>query len=654
MTISTEPVLAAGNAPEKVRETRRFSIDSFIGLARRLTGNRPHLLVVLATLLSFAASYGVAYLIRFEFSIPANYRTFFWATLPYVLLLKLITFYANGIYRILWAYVGLRDLYRILLTSAFATGLIAITNLVLLPWQMVPRSILLVDSLFTFLAVGGVYALLRSLREVNSRLEGRTTTALEPVFIVGAGDAGEALLRELQRNGNGNVRVAGFLDDDPTKRSSSLRGVRVLGAVQDAKRLAKDLHVRKAFIAIPGAAGPETRRVVNTLLEAGIAMKILPPIAKLSPNEGFATRLREVSIEDLLRREPVKLDLSAIESSIRNKVVLVTGAAGSIGSELCRQITELHPSKLIALDLAESPLHALQLELDSQVKGADVVPELADVTDSNRIKGIFEKYTPVIVFHAAALKHVPMMEAHPQEAVRVNVHGTRIVAEAAQSHGCGAFILISTDKAVRPTSIMGASKRTAELFIRKLAAQTKAGTRFMAVRFGNVLGSNGSVLPIFKAQLAKGGPLTVTHPQMRRYFMTIPEAVQLVLQASVLGEGGETFVLEMGQPVYIKDLAEDLIRLSGMTPGQEVKIEFTGVRPGEKLFEEIRMDSEDLTPTLHSQVYRLAASQGGESSAYEMALSSGMDRCNSAVDYLRKAILDERSESSVGSSPQAG
>ena len=496
MAVTTDPHASLNVAQKQFREPRRFAVDRLISVARRLTGNRLHLLVVLATLFAFLASYSVAFLLRFEFSIPPTYTFLLTSTLPFILLIKLVVFYSNGIYKILWAYIGLKDLYKILMASVFATGLVAIANLIFVPWLMIPRSVLVADSVLAFLSVGGVYALLRSLREANARLEGRPVGLLEPAFIVGAGDAGEALLRELQRNRASSIRVVGFLDDDARKRCSSLRGVKVLGSVENAARLSADLGVRKAFIAIPSASGPAIRKVVNTLLAAKLAIKILPPLTKLSAETNFATQLREVSIEDLLRREPVRLDMAAIGESIRDQVVLVTGAAGSIGSEICRQILEQHPAKLVALDLAESPLHDLMLELDGRVKGSENVPELADVTDAGRIKGVFEKHRPLVVFHAAAMKHVPMMETHPREAVRVNVHGTRIVAEAARKYRAKSFVLISTDKAVNPTSVMGATKRVAELIIRKLSEESKE-TQFMAVRFGNVLGSNGSVLTIF-------------------------------------------------------------------------------------------------------------------------------------------------------------
>ncbi len=568
-------------------------------LARRLTGDRPHLLVVGATLLIFAASFVLAWLLRFEFAIPSVETTFMRGALPFVLGVKLLVFFVAGVYRILWAYIGIRDVWSILRASLVATAAVLLLNFLLFRDSMLPRSVLVLDGVLTFLAVGGLYVLLRHLRESAGSSHPIEVPA-EPVLIVGAGDAGEALLREIQRNTHMGARVVGFVDDAPQKNGHSLRGVPILGGTADLREIAYRHGVRKAFVAIPSAGGSVMRRIVTALLHAGLAVKVLPPLAKSAHAKGYVPQLRPVSMEDLLRREPIKLDDQAISAFIRDKVVLVTGAAGSIGSELCRQILDYHPAKLVALDLAETPLHDLLLELQSRVNGKLLVPELADVTDEARIGRVFDTHRPVVVFHAAALKHVPMMELHPREAARVNVGGTRILAEAARRGGVGGFVLVSTDKAVNPSSVMGATKRVAEMVVQ---AQNREGSgRFMAVRFGNVLGSNGSVLRIFQAQLERGGPLTVTHPDMKRYFMTIPEAVQLVLQAAVLGKDGDILELDMGQPVRIVDLAEDLIRLSGLTPHVDIKIEFTGVRPGEKIFEELFQDSERMTPTAHPQV----------------------------------------------------
>jgi FlaA1/EpsC-like NDP-sugar epimerase len=576
------------------------TIPTLVSIARKLTGNRPHLIVVVATLLIFAAAFVAAYLLRFEFNLVSIDVPFVLGALPWVLLVKLIVFYICGTYRILWAYVGIRDLLRLSRATVFASGGIVGTNFLLWRDGMAPRSVIVLDGILTFLAVGGLYVLLRYLREAGGLpSEGST----EPVVIIGAGDAGEALLREIHRNSLMGSKVVGFLDDAQHKQGHSLRGVPVLGRIQDIREIGYKYGVKKAFVAIPSASGLMMRRVVTHLLKAGMAIKVLPPLGKMANSSGFVPHLREVSMDDLLRRDPIKLDDKAISAFIQGKIVLVTGAAGSIGSELCRQILDYHPARLVALDCAETPLNDLILEIGRQVSKDLVIPELADVTNTHRITGIFQRYRPEIVFHAAALKHVPLMETHPLEAARVNIGGTRWVAEAAKQVGVKSFVLISTDKAVKPSSVMGATKRVAEMVVNHL--NKDSSTNYVCVRFGNVLGSNGSVLRIFKSQLEKGGPLTVTHGEMRRYFMTIPEAVQLVLQAAVLGKSGETFVLDMGEPIRILDLAEDLIRLSGLIPGIDVKIEITGIRPGEKLFEEISLESESLVRTEHRQVFCL-------------------------------------------------
>lgn len=561
--------------------------------------------LLLGGLVVFTGAHALAYLLRFEFRIPEWYwPDFLLRTLPFVALIKGAAFYLCGVQRILSAYVGISDLFRILRASLISSAALAVGNWLLLRPLQAPRSVVVLDGLLTFLAVAGAFALIRALRERRHR--GGHASA-EPVFIVGAGDAGDMLLRELQRSAG--VRVIGFLDDDPAKRGRVLRGISVLGRIEQAGELAEARDVRRAFVAIPSAGGAALRRIVNTLLEAGLAIKVLPPQGKLSLTTGFIPQLRDVAVEDLLRRDPVALDTAGLAGLLGGKVVLVTGAAGSIGSELCRQVLSFNPSLLVAVDIAETPLHALSLELRSKARPEQLAFELADVTIRGRVDALLASRRPQVVFHAAALKHVPILEEHPREAVRVNLGGTRNVAEAAAAAGVEAFVLISTDKAVNPTSVMGSTKRLAELLIGHLS-RGGGRTRFCAVRFGNVLGSNGSVLPVFREQLARGGPLTVTHPDMRRYFMTIPEAVQLVLQAALLGASGDVLVLDMGEPVKIVDLAEDLIRLSGLVPGTDVKVEFTGMRPGEKLFEELRLTGEDILPTPHAKIFRLRS--GGE------------------------------------------
>jgi FlaA1/EpsC-like NDP-sugar epimerase len=579
-------------------------------LARTITRGRPNLLVVPANLATLSLAWFLAYLIRYEFTVP-GYVAGHWAlTLPLVLAVHCVSFHANGVFRILWPYVGIRDALVILRGTACATAALYVLNWLVVPPGIVPRSVILLDGILTHGGICGLYLLLRYLRESRVRTQqGRLPRV--PALIVGAGDSGDALLREIERSKPFSVRVVGFIDDDPDKKGGLLRGIPVLGGVDQALAIAREHSVHQVLVALPGSGGAVLRQVVRPLLKAGLSVKVLPSLNNLSPTAPLVLQLKDVAIEDLLRRDPIRLEEGRIAAILKGKRVLVTGAAGSIGSELCRQILRYRPDRLVAYDWAETPLHDLMLELRTGANEKTVFPELGDVTDAVRVRSVFGEHAPDVVFHAAALKHVPVCEDHPREAVRVNVGGTRTVAEQAMRSSAGLFIMISTDKAVNPSSVMGATKRAAEFVIQELDAED-GPTRFAAVRFGNVLGSNGSVLNIFKGQLGRGGPLTVTHPEMRRYFMTIPEAVELVLQAAVQGQGGEVFELDMGPPVKIVDLAEDFIRLSGLTPGRDVSIKFTGVRPGEKLFEELYCSSETVVPTTHPKVFRLKAANHAE------------------------------------------
>src|SRR6185295_18374894 len=446
---------------------------------------------------------------------------------------------------------------------------------------------------------------LRWAREVR-RSKQRGAAPRARVLIAGAGDAGEILLRELEWKFARTHEVVGFIDDAVEKQGGLLRGVQVLGRIDDLASLAPRLGVTQVMIAIPSAGGALVRRITKGAAEAKCRVQILPGTGQLTGRSALLPQLKSVSVEDLLRRETSDDGGECVSDLLRGKVILVTGAAGSIGSQLCRQILCHGPARLIVVDWAETPLHDLLLEIKTGTNEDLVVSEMGDVTDAVRVRQIFAKHSPDVVFHAAALKHVPMCESHVREAIRVNVGGTRIVAQTALEYGAQRFVMISTDKAVNPSSVMGATKRVAEILLQKLEAQG-GPTRFIAVRFGNVLGSNGSVIPLFRRQLAGGGPLTVTHPEMRRYFMAIPEAVGLVLHAAYLGRGGDLYELDMGEPVRIVDLAEDLIRLSGLVPGRDVRIEFTGMRPGEKLFEELYFSAEKVHPTAHPRIFCLRA-----------------------------------------------
>jgi FlaA1/EpsC-like NDP-sugar epimerase len=419
-------------------------------------------------------------------------------------------------------------------------------------------------------------------------------------LIVGAGNAGEALLREMLRRKDAQYEVVGFVDDDPAKEGSEIHGIPVLGAVDMLPQICKKQDVDEIAIAIPSANRQQLRHVVQVCQGTKIHFSTVPSLTDIASGKLRVSQIRDVEINDLLGREVVSLDMKQIQNFLTDKVILVTGAGGSIGSEMCRQVCAFAPRQLLLLEQAENPLFFIERELSQAFPGVSLVSIIADITDKVRIEQIFAQYRPQVVIHAAAHKHVPLMEQNPGEAIKNNINGTRTAADASDAFGAECFVMISTDKAVNPTSIMGSSKRVAEMYIQDLNKTSR--THFVTVRFGNVLGSNGSVVPIFKQQIAAGGPVTVTHPEMRRYFMTIPEASQLVLQAAAMGDGGEIFVLDMGEPVKIVDLARELITLSGFRPGEDIEIEFSGLRPGEKLFEELSIVGENMLPTKHPKI----------------------------------------------------
>lgn len=418
-------------------------------------------------------------------------------------------------------------------------------------------------------------------------------------MIYGAGDAGVTLLKEIRNNPKLSYRVIGFIDDGTNRRGQRVAGMPVLGAGDEVRAQVKKYHVELILIAIPSATGVEMTHILELCHGAGAECKTVPGLGEVIENHGLVGQVREVAVEDLLGRNPVRLEENRIRETLENKIVLVTGAAGSIGSELCRQIARFQPAGIVGFDIAESPLFEIDQEMSKAFPQVPFYPEIGSIQNRARLNEVLRQYRPLVLYHAAAYKHVPLMEAHVFEAIENNVFGTYNVAEAAADHGVEDMVMISSDKAVRPTNVMGATKRVAELILLLLQ---NGRTKYVAVRFGNVLGSNGSVIPIFKRQIATGGPITVTHPEMRRFFMTIPEACQLVLQASAIGKGGQICVLDMGHPVKIVDLARNLILLSGLKPDEDIKIEFTGTRPGEKLFEELSTLLEDTIPTGHEKV----------------------------------------------------
>jgi FlaA1/EpsC-like NDP-sugar epimerase len=511
-----------------------------------------------------------------------------------------------------WRYVGLPEVRRI--AAVVALGALALLTARLLipglllpgaPWAaraVIPIGIILSFGFLSFLAVVGVRVLRRTLSERDEvHHRPRAYRDAVPTMLIGAGRAGVLVAKEIAARPDIGIVVVGFLDDDPVKIGTVMHGIAVVGKTEDVGRLCAKHGAKQSLITMASASGKEIRHIVQLCEGHRIPVKIVPGLFEIVGGRVNLSRIRPVAIEDLLRREPVTLDDDAIFGVVRGRAVLVTGAGGSIGSELCRQICAFSPKELVLVEHAENNLFHIERELRDRFTDVALHAYVGDVRDATRMAGIFAERRPHVVFHAAAHKHVPMMEANPGEAIKNNVLGTKLLAEISDEYGVSEFVMISTDKAVNPSSVMGASKRAAEIVVQALSQRSK--TRFVAVRFGNVLGSTGSVVPIFQEQIARGGPVTVTHPEMTRYFMTIPEACQLVLEAAAMGKGGEIFVLDMGKPVKVLDLARDVIALSGLREGEDIEIRFTGIRPGEKLHEELSLEEEGVERTGHPKVF---------------------------------------------------
>ncbi|WP_434718278.1 nucleoside-diphosphate sugar epimerase/dehydratase [Paraburkholderia sp. A1BS-2L] len=544
-----------------------------------------------------AAAWLTAYLLRFNASVPTEFRHGAVDNLVWVLPVYAIMFRIFGLYRGMWVFASLPDLMRISKAIVSAALIAMVASVMLQPSPIIPRSVLIVSPLLLFFVMGGARALYRATKEFY--LYGGLVAQGKPVIVVGAGGAGASLARELSRSAE--WRLVGLLDDDPAKKGREIYGYKVLGPIGDIEHWASTLRCDFAIIAIPSASAEVQRHVASQCLRAGVNALMLPALTELTPGQGFLSQVRNIDLEDLLGRDAVNIDTPHVEALLSGRVVMVTGAGGSIGSELCRQILRFVPAQLVALDLSEYAMYRLTEEIRERFPELSVVSIIGDAKDSLLLDQVMARYTPYIVFHAAAYKHVPLMEQlNAWQAIRNNVLGTYRVARAAIKHQVRHFVLISTDKAVNPTNVMGASKRLAEMACQAMQ-QTSERTQFETVRFGNVLGSAGSVIPKFQQQIAKGGPVTVTHPEITRFFMTIPEASQLVLQASSMGHGGEIFILDMGKPVKIVDLARDLIRLYGFTE-EHIRIAFTGLRPGEKLYEELLADDETTTRTPHPKL----------------------------------------------------
>jgi FlaA1/EpsC-like NDP-sugar epimerase len=598
-----------------------------------------------------AAALWAAFLLRFEFRLDPFYRHMLWTALPLFAAVKLAIFRVSGLQDLAWRYTGFRDLLRIA-ASTLAASLAVAVALRVEQGPSFPPSIPILDFVLCLALLAGAHALAKVFYELRT---GRREGGAKRVAVYGAGKAGWTLVSELRANPQIGYQVVGFFDDDPAKRGLRLHGVKVLGGRASLQVEVQAQRIELVLIALPQISGTEMTAILEECQRARVAAKRVPALRELIEHKVLVEQIRDVRLEDLLGRPAVELEEGAIRARVGGSVVLVTGAGGSIGSELCRQIARFSPAALVGFDQGETALYQIDQELRVSFPELAFYPEIGSIQNRRRLEEVFRRHQPGAVYHAAAYKHVPLMEAHLFEAVENNVFGTENVVWAASRFDVDEVVLVSSDKAVRPANVMGATKRLAELVT--MAADTASShTRFVAVRFGNVLGSSGSVVPLFKQQIASGGPVTVTHPEMRRYFMTIPEAAQLVLQAASMGKGGEIFVLDMGQPVRIVDLARKMVLLSGLAPGKDIHIEFTGVRPGEKLYEELSTDEEDTTATPHSKIRMLSgprvtrgsleialeelrlAAQAGDAGDGLLALKELVPDYNPSSCLLRKAF----------------
>jgi FlaA1/EpsC-like NDP-sugar epimerase len=558
--------------------------------------SRYHIPQILVDIVLLAGAFTLAFFFRFDFGIPpAQLELLRMFILP-VLAAKIVIFYVAGLYRRMWRYASVRDFYTVFWASVL--GSLAVVIIVFFIYQgTFPRSVVALDGILTVVLIGGVRFAVRGIREL--RIKSILAPPTKPILIVGAGDTGEAILREMLKRPELAYHPVGLIDDDQGKQGQRIHGVKVLGTRQSLRELIKKYQIEEVIISMPTVSREVIRDVFFQCQKARVKCKTLPGIYQIIGGTVKVEQIREVGIEDILGREPVKVDLKKFDGYISGKAVLVTGAGGSIGSELCRQISRLEPEVLIGIDQSETSLFEIEQELLRESDFA-LKAVIADIANHPRIEAVLKEFRPSVIFHAAAYKHVPMMETNPIEAIQNNLLGTKRLAETAIQCGTDQFVFISTDKAVEPVSVMGTSKALTEKLVLMLAQDSR--TKFMIVRFGNVLDSSGSVVPIFKRQIARGGPVTVTHAEMTRYFMTIPEAMQLVIQAGAMGQGGETFILDMGEPVSIVEMARNMIRLSGFEPEKDIPIVFSGIRPGEKLAEKLYWDDEGVSPTEHEKI----------------------------------------------------
>ncbi|MCK4390921.1 MAG: polysaccharide biosynthesis protein [Desulfobacterales bacterium] len=595
-------------------------------------------------LLVMAAWYG-AHMLRFNFEIPQASMALLTRALPFIVVIKIVTFYFFDLYQGMWRYTSITDLFNIIKASAVSSFLIIVVVLFSHGFAGFARSVFIIDAGLTIVLISSsrlgirLYFWLgwgdRSLRISPIRFFARSPRSPKDVkrlLIIGAGDGGEKIYREIRDNAHLQYKIVGFIDDDRTKTRMKIHGVPVLGATSEMKAIAARVKADESLIAIPSATSQQMRDIVDHCKECGIPFKTLPGMGELIDGKVTVKAIRDVAYRDLLGREPVHLDEERIGAYLENTRVLVTGAGGSIGSELCRQICRFQPASVILYEGAESPLYDMEVELNSNFPHTKIIPVLADIRDRQELSHAFEAYSPQVVFHAAAYKHVPMLELRSWKAVMNNILGTRNVIDISRKYSVERFVFVSTDKAVRPANIMGATKRVTELLVQGQNDCGKSLIPFMIVRFGNVVGSAGSVVPLFKKQIEKGGPVTVTDREVTRYFMTTPEACQLILQAGAMGEGGEIFVLDMGPPIKIDDMARDLIRLSGFEPDVDIKIEYIGLRPGEKLHEELITEGEGVVRTTHEKIMVLRGT------ACDQAFLNGK------IDELTRLARDQDAE----------
>jgi len=599
-------------------------------------------LILSVDLLLLTCAWYTAYLVRFEFDIHAQYFRPFKQVLPSLILIKILTFYYFDLYRGMWRYTSLTDMLNII--KAVSISSLILVSYVILRFRFInfPRSVFVIDWCLTVLVISGFRLSVRLYFEFAEE-EKPWRSAVGKLFlplktrhagcknliIIGAGDGGEKIYREIRDNAGLRYNVVGFLDDDHSKVGMKIHGIPVLGYIMDMEAIVRKIKADEVLIAIPSASSQQMRSIVEHCKGCGVVYKTIPGMGELINGRVTVNAIRDVAYRDLLGREVIKLDEARIGAYLASRSILVTGAGGSIGSELCRQICRFRPEKIVLYERAESPLYELDIELKRNFPDIEILPLLADVRDRRQLEKAFEASKPHSVFHAAAYKHVPMLELQPWKAIKNNIQGTRNLVDYANRFNVERFVFVSTDKAVRPVNVMGATKRVSEILVQGQNGCGLSDTRFMTVRFGNVVGSVGSVVPLFKKQIEKGGPVTVTHPEVTRYFMTIPEACQLILQAGSMGDGGEIFILDMGTPIKIDDMARDLIRLSGFEPEVDIEIEYVGLRPGEKLYEELRAEGEGIIPTSHEKIMVLRGTE------------CNMDLLNGGIDELARLAYEQ-------------